>query len=74
LHQRLSQRGVQAVLSRPRNDTEARLSFLITARHSAMEIDRCIDMLEALANDVKAPTNLMLMPERWRHTHSRGES
>jgi 8-amino-7-oxononanoate synthase len=58
LHQRLSQRGIQAILSRPRNETEARLSFLITARHSAMEIDRCIDMLEALANDVKAPTNL----------------
>jgi 8-amino-7-oxononanoate synthase len=74
LHRRLAQRGIQAVLSRPRNDTEARLSFLITARHSAMEIDRCIDMLDALANDVKAPTNLRQTPEGWRHTHSRGES
>lgn len=74
LHQRLAQRGIQAVLSRPRNDTEAHLSFLITARHSATEIDRCIDMLDALANDVKVPANLRPAPERWRQTHSRGES
>jgi 8-amino-7-oxononanoate synthase len=57
LHQRLSQRGVQAVLSRPHNNREARLSFLITARHCAMEMDRCIDMLDSLANSVKTPTN-----------------
>jgi len=84
LHQRLSQRGVQAVLSRPRNDTEARLSFLITARHSAMEIDRCIDMLDALANDAKTPTTLRQTPadlglsadwlQKCRHSHSRGGS
>jgi|CXWL01.1.fsa_nt_gi 8-amino-7-oxononanoate synthase len=57
-HHRLSQQGVQAVLSRPRNDTEARLSFLITARHSIMEIDRCIDMLDGLTNEVKTSVNL----------------
>jgi 8-amino-7-oxononanoate synthase len=84
LHQRLSQRGVQAILSRPHNKSEARLSFLITALHSAMEIDRCIDLLDTLASDVKTPTNLRQMPvnldysadwlPRWHHTYSRGES
>ena len=78
LHQRLSQRGVQAVLSRPRNDTEARLSFLITVRHSATEIDRCIeciDMSDALANDAKTPSKQTPADwlRKWRHTHSRGE-
>ena len=62
LHQRLSQRGVQAILSRPHNKSETRLSFLITARHSAMEIDQCIDMLDILANDVKTPANLRQTP------------
>jgi 8-amino-7-oxononanoate synthase len=48
LHQQLAQRGIQTVLSQPRNATQARLSFLITARHSVMEIDRCIDRLDSL--------------------------
>lgn len=53
VHQHLAQRGVQTVLSRPHSSREARLSFLITARHSVMEIDRCIDMLDALAHTSK---------------------
>lgn len=73
LYQRLAQRGVQAVLSRPRNNTEARLSFLITARHSMMEIDKCIDILDVLVNDRKHQTNLRQMPadcsSRRRHIH-----
>ena len=62
LYQRLAQRGIQAVLSRPRHNTEARLSFLITARHSVMEINRCIDLLDILVNDIKPLTNLRRMP------------
>ncbi|MDD1615716.1 MAG: 8-amino-7-oxononanoate synthase [Methylococcaceae bacterium NSP1-2] len=60
LHQQLAQRGIQTVLSQPRNATQARLSFLITARHSVMEIDRCIEML-----DVLNPTYLKKMPADW---------
>lgn len=44
-HQVLSRLGIQAVLSRPRGSNVAHLSFLITARHTAGEIDQCIDML-----------------------------
>jgi 8-amino-7-oxononanoate synthase len=62
LHQCLSQQGIRAILSRPHNNTEVSLSFLITARHSSMEIDRCINMLEALVNNVKTPTNLRQAP------------
>ena len=61
-HQRLSRRGLQAVLSRLRNDGEAQLSFLITARHSAGEIDRCIDMLDGLANEANRPVNSRQTP------------
>ena len=53
LQHRLSQRGVQAILSRPGNEGQARLSFLITARHSAEEIDRCIDKLDQSTNALK---------------------
>jgi 8-amino-7-oxononanoate synthase len=62
LHQRLAQRGIQTILSRPRNTTQARLSFLITARHSVMEINRCIELLDILVNDIDPPTNLSQMP------------
>jgi 8-amino-7-oxononanoate synthase len=57
LHQRLSRWGVQTVLTRPRHDREARLSFLLTARHSEREIERCIDMLDTLAHEAKTPIN-----------------
>ena len=40
LHETLSDRGVQTVLHRGRNGTGARISFIITARHTAGEIDR----------------------------------
>ena len=53
MRERLSRRGVRAVLSRARNGGQARLSFLITSRHSAMEIDRCVAMLDAVANGAK---------------------
>jgi 8-amino-7-oxononanoate synthase len=66
LHRHLSRLGLRAILSRPHNGKDARLSFLITARHSATEIDRCIELLDAFANDAKTPTNLRPMPERWR--------
>lgn len=58
LHQRLAQWGVQTVLTRPRHNRAARLSFLLTARHRAEEIDQCIDMLDALAHEIEAPTNI----------------
>lgn len=67
LHQRLYRRGIQTVLSRSHKSIGARLSFLITARHSATDIDRCIEKLDALINDVdrltqvsNAPVNLQV--------------
>jgi 8-amino-7-oxononanoate synthase len=73
LHQRLAQRGIQAVLSRPRNNTQARLSFLITAKHSVIEINRCIDLLDILVNNIKPltkPAALMSYKEA-AHTFKR---
>lgn len=57
LHHQLSQRGIQTVLSRPHNSLQARVSFLITTRHSVMEIERCIDMLGTLAHEAKTSRN-----------------
>jgi len=62
LHQRLSRHGIRAILSRPHGSADARVSFLITARHDAVEIDQCIDMLDRLTHGVNTPTNLMQMP------------
>lgn len=53
LHQRLSQQGVQAILSKPHQNAEACLTFLITARHSAEEIDRCIEILDTLISNAR---------------------
>jgi len=47
LHALLLERGVRAVLHRPRPGGRARLSFLITARHRFAEIDRAVDVLAA---------------------------
>ena len=80
LHQQLSQAGVQTVLTRPRYGTEARLSFLLTARHRAGEIERCIDMVDTLAREVKRQRttnhlrNSQLWPVSQRYTYLRGES
>ncbi|MBS3955474.1 MAG: pyridoxal phosphate-dependent aminotransferase family protein [Methylomicrobium sp.] len=53
LHQQLYRRGIQAVLSRSHKSTDARLSFLITVRHSARDIDRCLETLDACINGVE---------------------
>ncbi|SCW99616.1 8-amino-7-oxononanoate synthase [Nitrosomonas eutropha] len=45
VHQFLSRQGIQTVLSRPRGSSVVHLSFLMTARHTAGEIDHCIDVL-----------------------------
>lgn len=54
LQRKLSQRGVQTILSRPGNSGQACLSFLITARHSTADIDRCIDELDQSANALRS--------------------
>ena len=63
MHQRLSRWGIGAVLSRPRSGGDPRLSFLITARHSSTEIDRCLDALDGLANGAKTSRRLQIA---WR--------
>src|SRR5262249_47826617 len=45
LHEALLKRGVQTVLHRKENGTGARISFVITARHTFNEIDRAMDRL-----------------------------
>ncbi len=57
MHQYLSRYGIQAVLSRPRNSGEAHLSFLVTARHTAGEIDHCIDILSTLTRGLDKAAN-----------------
>jgi 8-amino-7-oxononanoate synthase len=47
LHDRLSDLGVRTVLHRARNGGDTRLSFLISAAHSATDIDAGIDTLRA---------------------------
>ncbi|SEF80717.1 8-amino-7-oxononanoate synthase [Nitrosomonas ureae] len=62
MHQYLSREGVQTVLSRPRNNGEARLSFLITARHTIGEIDHCIDILNTLTRIISRAANRSSKP------------
>ena len=62
LHQRLARWGVRTVLSRPRNGGEARLSFLMTARHSAMEIDRCMERLAAVVHGARTSMSSQPIP------------
>jgi 8-amino-7-oxononanoate synthase len=45
LHQRLLERGIQAVLHRGRNGSGPRISFIITARHSWTDVDRAVNGL-----------------------------
>ncbi len=59
LYQRLARRGVRTVLSQPRSGGNARLSFLITARHSAMDIERCLGILEELVSGGKNISRLV---------------
>jgi len=42
LHEALQKRGVQTVLHAGTNDTRARISFVVTARHAFHEIDQAI--------------------------------
>jgi 8-amino-7-oxononanoate synthase len=67
LHQRLARWGVRTVLSRPRNGGEARLSFLISVRHSAMEIDRCMEILAAVAHGARTPMSWRPTPAEFVH-------
>jgi hypothetical protein len=46
--------GVRTVLLRPHGGGAPRLSFLITTRHSVMDIDNCLAALDDLANGVKS--------------------
>lgn len=45
LHRRLLRSGIRTVLHRSRNGSQARISFLITARHSPEDIDHVVDVL-----------------------------
>jgi len=49
LHSGLLRNGVSAVLHRTHHDRRPRLSFLITAKHKAEEIDRAVELLSRLA-------------------------
>jgi 8-amino-7-oxononanoate synthase len=49
LQSRLLRSGVRAVLHRTHHDRRSRLSFLITAKHKAEEIDRAVELLSRLA-------------------------
>ncbi len=57
MHQYLSRNGIRTVLSRSRNNGEAHLNFLITARHTAEEIDHCIDILSTLTRGLGKAAN-----------------
>lgn len=63
VHQFLSRQGIQTVLSRPRGSSVAHLSFLITARHTAGEIDQCIDVLAAVTHGFRRNTNRSGKPD-----------
>jgi 8-amino-7-oxononanoate synthase len=67
LHRRLSRGGIRTVLSWPRNGGEARLSFLMTARHSAIEIDRCMEILAAVAHGARTPMSWRPTPAEFVH-------
>lgn len=45
LHKQLAASGVQTVLHHTHHEGEAKVSFLITARHSTNDIDRAVDLL-----------------------------
>jgi 8-amino-7-oxononanoate synthase len=45
LHKALFKRGLQTVLHRGRSGTDIRISFIITARHTAEDIDRAVASL-----------------------------
>jgi 8-amino-7-oxononanoate synthase len=45
LHQRLLERGIQTVLHRGQNGTGPLISFILTARHSLMDMDRAVNGL-----------------------------
>ncbi len=55
LHERLLRAGVRVVLQRAHDGHGARISFLITARHSPEEIDCALDALTYVAR-MKKPT------------------
>lgn len=57
MHRYLFWHGIRTVLSRSRNNGEAHLSFLITARHTAEEIDHCIDILSTLTRSLDKAAN-----------------
>jgi len=48
LHQRLLQSGIRTVLHSARHSRAARMSWLITARHTAGEIERAADTIQKL--------------------------
>ncbi len=50
LHDRLLHVGIKTVLHRARHSLGARLSFLITARHTAYDIDRAVEGLADIAS------------------------
>ena len=57
LHARLLATGVRALLQRGRHDEGARVSFVITASHSAQEIDRAIHVLASAVSTHPAQAN-----------------
>jgi 8-amino-7-oxononanoate synthase len=57
LHEELSQRGVETVLHRGERGKRARISFIVTARHSPTEIEQALAHLAgAIANQEKKGT------------------
>jgi 8-amino-7-oxononanoate synthase len=45
LHERLLRHGVRTLLQRGRNDDEARISFILNARHQLRDVERAVEAL-----------------------------
>ena len=55
LYERLRQRGIETVLHRDRNGSGPRLSFILTARHGAGEIERAVTELTRIMQTASLP-------------------
>ena len=71
VHHHLRMSGVKAFLSRPHGSGTARLSFIMTARHSAEDIDRCMEVLEVFTRGSRARINRHRMGDAPRNGGSR---
>jgi 8-amino-7-oxononanoate synthase len=52
VHRRLRELGVRTILRAGNNGHDARISFILTVRHRADEIERAVDVLARTVNDI----------------------